>query len=255
MLDINWGTLLLQIVNFLVMVFILGRFFFKPVVRILDERSEKVASALDEAERKQNEAEEMRTEYQEKLTEAQEQVISMKQQAQEELARSKKKLLEETRQEITVMRDKAKSELQESRDQAIYQHRRDLGRLVMTLSTRLIREFAGDEFQKASLEGFIERLYSMPADQYDRTLEASDIDLVKVQLVSACGLDDDAKQRVEKRVREMASHPIEMRYKIDPSLVAGATLRFGDMVIDGSLAGQLQSLNDRYIADLERGNV
>ncbi len=53
MLKLNWSTLLLQIVNFAVMAFILWRFFFKMVVRILDERSERVTSALQEAEQKQ----------------------------------------------------------------------------------------------------------------------------------------------------------------------------------------------------------
>jgi F0F1-type ATP synthase delta subunit len=42
-----------------------------------------------------------------------------------------------------------------------------------------------------------------------------------------------------------------MRYKVDPSLIAGATMRFGDIVVDGSLAGQLQALGERYIESLE----
>jgi len=255
MLNINWSTLLLQILNFVVMVFILARFFFKPVARALDERSKRVTGALDEAEKREREAKEMRTEYERKLAEAQEQVVIMQQRAQEELARTKRQFLDETRKEIKEMRDKAASEIEEARQQAIYQHRRELGRLVMTLSARLMREAGGDSFQQASIEQFIERLSVLPVDEYRHALEASDAEVLHVQLVSASDLDADSMSRIERQIKEMVRKPTEMIYKVDPSLVAGATVRFGDIVVDGSLAGQLQGLNERYVSDLGQGKV
>ena len=255
MLDIKWSTLILQIFNFLVMVFILARFFFKPVVRILDERSKKVTSALDEAEKREKEAADMHAEYEIKLAEAQEQVVSMRQQAQDELEQTKKKFLDEARQEIQAMRDKTTGELEEARQQAILQHRRDLGRLVTTLSGKLIREAGGSIFQSASIEHFLEQLGTLPADQVRRAVADSQTQVMHVQLVSAEQLDSDNASRIEAQLRGLAEQPIEMIYKVDPSLVAGATVRFGDTVIDGSLAGQLQSLGERYLADLEQGQV
>jgi F-type H+-transporting ATPase subunit delta len=76
-----------------------------------------------------------------------------------------------------------------------------------------------------------------------------------VQLVSAQDLDADNKSRIERQVQDMTGQSIEVKYRVDPSLVAGATVRFGDVVIDGSLAGQLQSLKERYVVDLEQGKL
>jgi F-type H+-transporting ATPase subunit b len=255
MLKLNWGTLLLQILNFLVMVFILWRFLFKKVVEILDERSRRVTSALDEAEEKQRKAEEMRAEYEEKLSEAQEQVIAMRQQAQEELARTKQEVLEETRQEVQTIREKAQGEIEDARQQAIYQHRLELGRLVTTLSARMMSESAGEAFQKASIEHFIDSLAAMSADEYRQALEDNEAEVLHVQLVSAQDLDADNKSQIERQVQNMTGQSIEVKYRVDPSLVAGATVRFGDVVIDGSLAGQLQNLKERYMVDLEQGKL
>jgi len=255
MLKLNWGTLLLQILNFVIMVFILWRVFFKQVIQILDERSRRVTSALEEAEEKERRAEEMRAEYEEKLSEAQEQVIVLRQQAQEELARTKQEVLDETRHEVQTMREKAQGEIEETRQQAIYQHRLELGRLVTSLSARMMSESAGEAFQRASLEHFIEQLAAMPADEYRQTLEDSDAEVLHVQLVSAQDLDKDTRDRIERQVRDMAGQPIEVKYRTDPSLVAGATVRFGDVVIDGSLAGQLQNLKERYMVELEQGKL
>ena len=38
-------------------------------------------------------------------------------------------------------------------------------------------------------------------------------------------------------------------------MVAGATMRLGDLVVDGSLAGQLQALSERYLADVAQGEL
>jgi F-type H+-transporting ATPase subunit b len=252
MLNINWSTLLLQILNFVVMVFVLWRFFFKPVIRILDERSKKVTSALDEADRKQSEAEGMRAEYEKKLSEAQEQMTAMKQRVQEDLALAKRQLLDETRQEITAMRGKAQNDIEEARRQAISQHRRELGRLVTTLSARMMRESAGDAFQRASIEQFIDHLATLPDEGYRQTMEDSGTDVVHVQVVSALDLDADSVARIQTQVQHMTSQPVEISHTTDPSLVAGATIRFGDTVIDGSVAGQLEHLKERYIAELEQ---
>jgi F0F1-type ATP synthase delta subunit len=51
----------------------------------------------------------------------------------------------------------------------------------------------------------------------------------------------------------LTGQPVEVKYRVDPSLVAGATLRFGDVLIDGSVAGQLDHLKEQYMADLEQG--
>jgi F-type H+-transporting ATPase subunit b len=252
MLQLNWSTLLLQILNFVVMVFILWRFLFKPVIRILDERSKKVTTALEEAEQRERQATEMRDEYEEKLAEARDQVMTMRQQAEEELARAKRQLLEDTRHEIDEMRHKAEAEIEEARRQAVYQHRRELGQLVTTLSAKMMRESTGEAFQRATMDQFIEQLGELPTEQYQQQLTDQAEGEVRVRLVSAQDLIDEQRKRIDRLVAEMAGHPVEIRYDVDPTLVAGATLRLGDVVVDGSTSGQLQELKERYMQDLER---
>ena len=252
MLNINWSTLLFQILNFVVMVFVLWRFLFKPVIKILDERSSRVTRALEDAEQREREAQDLRVEYEEKLAQGQEQVIVMRQQAQEELAQTKSQILDETRQEITAIRDKAQAEIEESRQQAIYQHRHELGRLVTALSARMIRESTGETFQKASIEKFVDQLAALPVEDYRQTLGEGEVELLHAQLVSARELDAGEAARIEEMVRHVADQPIEVIYKVDPSLIAGASVRFGDVVIDGSVAGQLENLKERYTVELEQ---
>jgi F-type H+-transporting ATPase subunit b len=255
MLQLNWSTVLLQILDFVIMAFVLWRFLFKPVVRILDQRSARVTSALTDAEQKQQAAEAMRTEYESKLAEAEEQVVVMQQQGQEELARARREVLDETRQELTAMRGNADNEIREARQQAVFQHRQALGQLITSLSARMIREATSDGFQEGALEQFIKRLAALPEEEYRQAKQLGTEDEVRVELVSAHEMEPGRRARIEAQVKELAGQPIEIAYRVDPSLVAGATLRFGDLVIDGSLAGQLERLRERYMAELEQAEV
>ncbi len=275
MVNINWSTLLFQIINFLVMVLILTRFFFKPVVRILDERSKKVTSALDEAQRREQEAAEIRTQYEKKLAETQEQVLVMKQQAQEDVDQARQRVLDETRVEIQKMREKTERELGEARHQAVIQHQHELGSLVTTLSGQLVQETGGVPFQKASMEDFVTRLMEMPSEEYRRALAALEAtaepgaeasadaadgasgegEVLHVQLVSAYEADAESIARIEQRLQEMTGRQVAIRRKVDPSLIAGARMRFGDVVIDGSVAGQLRELGERYLNELEQSKA
>jgi F-type H+-transporting ATPase subunit b len=255
MLQLNWSTVLLQILDFVVMAFILWRFLFKPVVRILDERSARVTGALDDAEQKQQSAEAMRNEYEQKLAEAEEQVVAMKQLAQEDMARARREVLDETRQELTAMRSNAENEIREARQQAILQHRQALGQLITDLSARMICEATSDDFQEGALEQFVKRLSALPEADYRQALQLDTEEEVRVELVSAHELERERRVQIEAQVEELAGQSIEIAYRVDPALVAGAMLRFGDLMIDGSLTGQLERLRERYMAELEQTKV
>lgn len=253
MLNINWSTLLLQILNFTVMAIILARFFFRPVLRILDERSQRVTSALTEAEEKTHQAEEMRAQYEERLNNAQEQIVAMRQQAEGELARARRQVLDETRQELESMRTKAQDEFQEARQQAIAQHQRQLGELVTDLSARLIRESTDKAYRQANLELFLTQLAGLPDETYRRALADDEQEAIPVELRSAEELDAQTTERIRQLIAGRVGRPVEIRASVDPALVAGATVRFGDVVVDGSIAGQLKDLRERYMAGLEQG--
>jgi F-type H+-transporting ATPase subunit b len=251
-MNINPSTLLLQVLNFGIMVFILSRVFFKPVVRILDERAEQVTKALQEAEEREKKAAEAQTQYEQTLAEAQEQVLVMQQQAQEDLLKTKQQVLSEAREQVQKMRETAELDLEQARQEAISEHRRELGYLAIELSGRLMRQSGGAAFQEASVHEFLDRLTRLDPEKYRQELVGDKTSILQVQFVSSQPLKDEDRIALETRTAKLLDREIKVRYRVDPGLIAGATMRFGEVVIDGSLSGQLQTLNERYLADVER---
>jgi F-type H+-transporting ATPase subunit b len=252
MINVNWSTLLLQILNFGIMVFILSRVFFKPVVRILDERAEQVTRTLQEAEEREQKAAVAQAEYEQTLAEAQEQVLVMQQQAQADLVQTKQQVLAEAREQVQKMRETATRDLEEARQEAIAEHRRDLGSLAIELSGRLMIQAGGPAFQQASMREFLDRLARLSPEHYRQSLAEDEAATLQVQVVSAQALDNEGRAELKARTAKLLDREIDVRYRTDPGLIAGATMRFGGVVIDGSLAGQLQTLNERYMSGEEQ---
>jgi F-type H+-transporting ATPase subunit b len=254
----DWTKLLFQILNLLVMGLILYRLFFKSVLRALDERSGRVMSALDDVERREREAAETYAQYQQKMTQIKETIASMRQEAQEELWRTRKHVLAETRHGIESMQVKSELGIQEAVQKGVYEYRRQLGRLVTALSERLISKVGGESFQEACMGQFMAQLSTLPADEYRADELHSHITRVDggqgipVQLSSAQVLGAASATQLEKQIGKMVGKPIKMTYKVDPVLVAGATMQIGDIVLDGSVAGTLRGLYERYVADLDQ---
>jgi F-type H+-transporting ATPase subunit b len=259
---VDWTKLLFQIINLAVMGLILYRLLFKSVLRALDERSKRVMSALDDVERREREAAEMYAQYQQKMIQIKETIASMRQEAKEEFWRTRKHILAEMRREIEAMRAKAEREIEETLQRKVYEYQCQLGHLVTTLSGHLVRKAGGDSFQRACMGQFMERLSRMnytrmlPADEYraDELHPLNRVDgerVVPVRLFSAYALDDASVARLEKQAQKMVGRPAKVNCQVDPALVAGATMSIGDMMMDGSVAGVLRRLYERYIADLE----
>jgi F-type H+-transporting ATPase subunit b len=62
-MKINWFTVIAQIINFFVLVWLLRRFLYKPVLKAIDERENKIASELKDAKAKETEAKKEQAEF------------------------------------------------------------------------------------------------------------------------------------------------------------------------------------------------
>jgi F-type H+-transporting ATPase subunit b len=247
----GWTKLLFQIINLAVMLFILYRLFFKSVLRALDKRSTTVTRALDEAERRTREAIDTCGESQERMSKIAERIALVSQEANEELWRTRTRVLAETRHEIETMRESAEREMERDYRKKRYDYRCKLADLVTTQSGYLIQQAGGSLFQRLCIERFLEQLSALSPEEVHGVSPADREQEVQVRIISADVLDTEQVAQLEQQIQAMVGKPVHVLCRVDRALVAGAAIHVGDMVIDGSLAGSLHGLYNRYVADLQ----
>ncbi len=247
MLEINLSTLLLQVANFLILAYILTRFLFKPLKEMLDKRTGQVTKAVNEAEKAAREAKVLRLEYNKKHENIDAEIAALKNEARIVIDQTRQQMLQEAYQEIDAMRTRAREEIEQQRTDALLLHRSRIGELVATLTQRMMKGVLNPQLHQAYLDIFLDQLRSL---QLEGRISTNNGEPISAELITATPLVQENKTRIAATLEAVVSEPIDLACRVDADLIAGAMVRFGDMLIDGSLQGQLQHLRSRYEAEI-----
>jgi len=155
-LGINLPGLITQLISFSILLFVLTRFLYKPVVKLLDERAEKIKKGLGDAEYASKSAEEATLKIEEELAKARtegKKIIEASQNTSKLLREDEKKKIAS---EISLMMEKAKKEIESERDSAILDLKNKFGELVIDAAGKVIEkevdEKSHSELIKKALE-------------------------------------------------------------------------------------------------------
>lgn len=140
MLNIN-ATLLFQIANFLILLVILNFLLFKPIVRILEQREEKIKGTWEKSKQREREADRLLKEYQEKLNEAKLKAQAKRDQLKKEGLEREKEILEKARGETASILKDNQVQIEKEMNRA----REALKPQIKILSSKIAQTILGEE--------------------------------------------------------------------------------------------------------------
>lgn len=157
MVDIN-GTLIAQIVNFLILVAILAKFAYKPLMKALDDRQNKIADNINAAEQDRQEAEQLKLQYKQQLVEARGQAQAIVEKAEKLAEEAKEEILKEARVESARILKAVQEEVARERELALAQLRGEVVTLSMAAAAKIIEKNMDSEANAHLVASFIEKL-------------------------------------------------------------------------------------------------
>ena len=249
---VDWWTIALQTVNFAILVWLLNRFLYKPVLRMIDARRAEIdhqyadARAMEDKARSQlaqleSERAGIAAEREAALKSATEQAQEA---AQARLAKADsdaKALLEATRKRLSAERQQA---LEQARHVAI-----ELG---SEFAQKLLAEVPVQVRAEAWLDRIDHYLRNMPANERDKLIHQLDSHAALV-VVTATPLPQPTTQAWQKRLLEILGKGVAIRFESDAQLVAGAELRFPTAVLHFSWRNALAALRTKAETDGKPG--
>ena len=138
-IGINVTGLITQLVSFIILLGILTALLYRPLLRVLDERSERIRESLEASERAREEAAQSQEETQRQIEAAREEGQRMIAQAREVADRFREEETAKAREEIAAERARAEANIQRERDAAIEDLRREFAGLAIVAAERVIR--------------------------------------------------------------------------------------------------------------------
>ncbi len=157
MVDLN-ATLIAQIINFLILVAILAKFAYKPLMKALEDRQNRIAADIQSAEQERAAAEQLKREYQDSLAQARAQAQAIVEKAVKQAEQEATHQLQEVRSQIERERKLAQEEIIREREKALAQLRGEVVALSMAAAGKLIAKNMDSEANAKLVSDFIEKL-------------------------------------------------------------------------------------------------
>ena len=241
-MQIDWLTVAAQIVNFLVLVWLLQRFLYRPITTAMRRREDRIEARLAEAReaRETAEAEERRLKEKEADLDARADAIIAD--AREEAGELRKRLERELREEMEEKRAAWHYHLAEERDALVASLRRQAGRKVLRIAERVLADYADSDVAERVVGTFTDRLAALDAKTRDALAAAAGDTEATALVETGSALGTDARRKLTRAIQEALSADIDVDYREDPELVMGLRLSIGDYAAEWSAARYLRRL-------------
>jgi F-type H+-transporting ATPase subunit b len=152
---VDWFKLIAQIVNFLVVLYLVNRFGFKPLLRLMDERAARIKKGLEDAESAERDRELARAERAAALDEARKEAQAMVARATKMAEDSRIEILAAARADAEQVTERARQEINAEKERAIAELRGQVADLALDAAGKLIRQQMDAKTQRRLVEEFL----------------------------------------------------------------------------------------------------
>lgn len=157
-LGINPLLLIAQIVNFLILLWLLNRFLYKPILKLFKDRSSKIEDGIKTAENLKKQAAEAEERHKQYLDEARKEAHRIIEQATKLGDEEKKKIIEMANEEARKIVDKTMQEINAEKQNIMSEIKKEVGEMVVTLSSSMIKKKLDETSQRALIEEAIKEV-------------------------------------------------------------------------------------------------
>lgn len=237
----DWSTFALQTINFAILVWLLNRFLYRPVLRVMNARRAEIDShyaAAQEAESKAKES--LASIGAQRAAIAGERASALERAAAEsEKAASARRA--ESEREAAALLEGARRTLAAERDQAMSDLRRIALDLAGEMARRLLADAPSSFRAQVGLDRIEMHLQALPKADLD-ALFGLPADRPAVRIVTADLLSAELVERWRETLRRLAGAELEVVFETDPELIAGAEAHFPNAVLRYSWKSALAAI-------------
>lgn len=250
-MDINWTTFTAQIINFLVLVWLLKRFLYGPIVRAMDEREKRLAERLQEATDARQNTEQEAAEYRrknEELDRAREELLAA---AGREVEEWKKQHLQHAREEVEHARREWYRSIERERAAFLRDLRQRAGRQVYEITRRVMGKLCHARLEGQVIESFSGQLQQVDEQRRGEIAAAIRNSHHRVLVETAFELPEEGQRRIEAMIHENLTDGIDIDFKVEPELICGIELKAAGYKVAWSAGETLEELEEEFSAALD----
>ncbi|MCR4331167.1 MAG: F0F1 ATP synthase subunit delta, partial [Sulfuricaulis sp.] len=221
---IDWFTVGAQALNFLILVWLMKRFLYKPILHAIEEREKRIARSLANADKKKAEAQKESEEFQHKNEEFDRQRAALLSKATDEVKAERQRLLDEARKAADALSAKRQETLRNEEHNLRQAISRRTQQEVFAIARKALTDLATTGLEERLGEAFTRRLRELDGQAKEGLAKALKTGSNPAFVRSAFDLPAEQRAAIQNALNETFSAEIRVRFETAPDLISGIEL-------------------------------
>jgi F-type H+-transporting ATPase subunit b len=239
---IDWYTVGAQALNFIILVWLLKRFLYKPILSAINAREKKITSEIANADAKKTEAQKEHDEFKKKNEEFDQKRTELMTKATEEAGNERDRLIQDARKAADLLSAKRAEVLKTDAAHLKASIRSRTEREVFDIARKALSDLSTGNLEKSICDAFTRRLKEMPAGPKKELADAFMAGPEPAVLRSHSDLPEDQRAEIQKALNESFSTDVRVRYEVTPALLGGIELTAHGKKVAWSISDYLGSM-------------
>ena len=238
---IDWFTIIAQVINFLILIFLLKRFLYGPLIAAMKKREKRISDELRTAEKSRLEAERRALELSTEKEELSKNRMLLQTKAQREVQKWQDEELEKAKIAVDAEKQKWLDAIDAEKEEFSQRLRVRLGRITLKLSKKALLDLADSSLEARVIETFLRKA------EHKKDLLTGNQQIsgpLTLFLKSGFALTDEMKNRLRTELHHLLEPDLTLTFAVEPDLGLGIELVAGDRKIEWNI--------NRYILDIEK---
>jgi F-type H+-transporting ATPase subunit b len=241
-MKINWFTVIAQVINFLVLVWLLKRFLYKPILNAIDEREKKITSQLKDADDKKADAVKQQDDFTKKNADFDQQKKEVMDKAIADANTQRQKLLDGAKDEANKLSAQLEEASKEKQKMENIEIAKKTQREVFAITRKALTEIASVSLEEQSVGTFIKRLNESKDEEKTQFMEAFKSNSNTILVRSAFDMPEKQQAEISSAVGKILGTKIPLQFKTATGIISGIELTTNGYKLAWSLSEYLNSL-------------
>lgn len=240
---VDWFTVIAQIINFLILVWLLKRFLYGRIVKAMDARQAKIVAQAEKAEEDRERARSEADAYTEMIRTFEDEHHARLKEAELEVKELRTRRIQEARNEVGELREKWGESLARQQADFVLELKRRSGEELCKIARRALDDLADATLEQQALRVFVSDLVE-DADKRETLRKAIGDAATPVTISSSFPISEEQQAELTRELQTYVIGEREVRFDEDPELSCGITLHGNSHVVEWNM--------DAYVDELAR---
>lgn len=244
-MHIDWFVFFCQIVNLLLLLFLLKKFLYGRIIGAMDAREARIASTFADAEKSREAARESAERYEKRLRDLDAHVDAAMNRARDDAEAHRKELMDKAREEVDLLQARWVETLKSERDAFLADLRRLAGTQIYSITRRVLRDLADVELEQRIVEILMERIQTMDEEERGK-FRAALAEGGTITVQSAFDIPDVERKKLDDVIHRCIHGETQVVFEKSDNVMTGYELKTDGHKIAWSIKDYLDSLEEKF---------